>query len=63
MPDRPPLGVEYILTIGAREKRGWTDYEAAQQAGGYQFTFDGLHLTPETAQKVAELIAAFIRAN
>ncbi len=63
VPDRPTLGVEYILTIGAREKRGWTAYEEAQKAGGYQFTFDGLHLTPETAKQVAELVAAFIKAN
>ncbi len=63
VPDRTALGVEYILTIGAREKRGWNAYEAAQKEGGYQFTFDGLHLTPETAKKVAALIAAFIQAN
>ena len=63
LPDRPALGVEYILTIGAREKRGWNDFVAAQQAGGFQFTFDGLHLTPETARKVAGLIAAFIKSN
>ena len=63
VPDRPALGVEYILTIGAREKRGWNDFEAAQQAGGYTFTFDGLHLTTETAKKVAELIAEFIKEN
>ena len=63
VPDRPALGVEYILTIGAREKRGWAGYEEAQKAGGYQFTFDGLHLPPETAKKVAQLIAEFIRSN
>ncbi len=63
VPQRPELGIEYILTIGAREKRGWHDYEAAQQAGGFRFTFDGMHLTPETARKVAEMAAAFIREN
>jgi lysophospholipase L1-like esterase len=63
VPDRPPLGVDYILTIGAREKRGWTAYEEAQKEGGYQFTFDGLHLTPETAKKVAEQVAEFIKEN
>lgn len=63
LPERPDLGVEYILTIGAREKRGWNDYEGAQKAGGYRFTFDGLHLTTGTAREVAEKIAAFIRAN
>lgn len=63
LPDRPDLGIDYILTIGAREKRGWNDYETARQAGGFTFTFDGLHLTPESAQKAAELIAAFVREN
>lgn len=63
VPDRPPLGIEFILTIGAREKRGWTDYESVRKAGGFTFTFDGLHLMPETAKQVAELIAAFIREN
>jgi lysophospholipase L1-like esterase len=63
VPDRPPLGIEFILTIGAREKRGWTDYEAARKAGGFTFTFDGLHLMPETAKQGAELIAEFIRKN
>lgn len=63
VPDRPALGVEYILTIGAREKRGWNAYDAAQKEGGYQFTFDGLHLTEATAKKVAELIVEFIRSH
>lgn len=63
VPERSPLGIEFILTIGAREKRGWTDYESARAAGNFTFTFDGLHLTPETAKQVAQLIAAFIREN
>ncbi len=63
VPDRPDLEISYILTIGAREKRGWHDFDAAQQAGGFRFTFDGLHLTAPTAEKVAQLIAAFIRSN
>ncbi|MFN8562436.1 MAG: GDSL-type esterase/lipase family protein [Anaerolineae bacterium] len=63
VPERPPLGIEYILTIGAREKRGWSDYESARQAGGFSFTFDGMHLTPESAKQVAELVAAFIRSH
>lgn len=63
LPDRPDLGIDYILTIGAREKRGWNDYETARQSGGFTFTFDGLHLTPESAQKAAEHIAAFIQEN
>ena len=63
LPDRPELGIDYILTIGAREKRGWNDFETVRKAGDFTFTFDGLHLTPESAQKAAELIAEFIREN
>ena len=63
VPERPPLSIEYILTIGAREKRGWNAYEEARQAGGFTFTFDGMHLTPETARRVAALVAEFIRSN
>ncbi len=60
LPDRPPLEIGYILTIGAREKRGWHDYESARKAGGFRYTFDGMHLMPETARQMAALIAAFI---
>lgn len=63
VPDRPDLDVSFILTIGAREKRGWTDYEDARAKGGFSFTFDGLHLMPDTATQVAQLIADFIRAH
>ena len=63
VPQRPDLGIEHILTIGAREKRGWDDYENARQAGGFTFTFDGMHLTPDTAKKVAALVAAFIQEH
>ncbi|MCC6802392.1 MAG: hypothetical protein IT319_05885 [Anaerolineae bacterium] len=63
VPQRPPLAIDYILTIGARQKRGWKDYESTRKAGGFSFTFDGLHLTPETARQVAERVAAFIREN
>lgn len=63
IPDRPELDIGFILTIGAREKRGWTDYETARAEGNFTYTFDGLHFTPEGAHKAAELIAAFIRAE
>ncbi len=61
IPERPELDISFILTIGAREKRGWTDYESARAEGNFTYTFDGLHFTPEGARKAAELIAAFIR--
>lgn len=60
IPDRPPLDIDTILTIGTRVRRGWRDYERARIAGGFTFTFDGLHLTPEAADTLADHIGRFI---
>lgn len=62
VPERPPLDMSYILTIGSREKSGWNDYANAQAQGGFRYTFDGLHFTPESAARAAQLIAAFIQS-
>ncbi len=61
IPQRPPLNQAYINLIGQREKSGWSDYEAEQKRGGYTFSFDGLHLTPEAADHVAQLIVEFLK--
>ncbi|MCK6579085.1 MAG: GDSL-type esterase/lipase family protein [Anaerolineae bacterium] len=61
VPARPDLDIGTILTIGAREKRGWTDYDGARDAGGYTWSFDGLHPTHTGAEQIAEAIARFIR--
>lgn len=63
LPDRPPLDIAFILTIGSREARGWAEYEGARAAGGFTFSFDGLHLTPEAAEQAADAIARFMRAH
>ena len=60
IPDRPPLDIGTILTIGQHVKSGWRDYESARAKGDYTFTFDGLHLMPETAERMAEQIASFL---
>lgn len=57
---RPPLDRQSIRLVGQREKSGWSDYEAERQRGGYTFSFDGLHLTPEAAQRVAQLVVEFL---
>src|SRR5690606_2643265 len=62
IPERPPLDMAYILTIGSRQKSGWNEYAKAQTEGGFTFTFDGLHFTPESAKRAAELLAPFITA-
>lgn len=61
IPERPPLDIGFILTIGRREQTGWNAFEQAQREGGYSFSFDGLHLTPAAAAHIAARIAAFIR--
>ena len=58
---RPPLDQAIINLIGKRSSSGWSDYEAEQKRGGYTFTFDGLHLTPQSAAQVAKLIADFLK--
>lgn len=61
IPQRPALDIGVILTIGQHQKTGWRNYEAARSAGGYTFTFDGLHLMPEAAERMGALVAAFLR--
>ena len=53
---RPPLGLQQINLIGERSRSGWADYERTRQHDGYTFTFDGLHMMPDTAVKMAEMI-------
>jgi lysophospholipase L1-like esterase len=60
IPQRPPLNQEFINRIGQREKSGWSDFEAEQQRGGFTFTFDGLHLTPEAARRIGQLVTEFL---
>jgi lysophospholipase L1-like esterase len=60
IPDRPELDLNYIFTIGRREDAGWDDFEGERERGGYRYSFDGLHFTPDAARRAAELIAAFI---
>lgn len=60
VPDRPPLDQATINLIGKHTREGWSDFEAAREAGGYTFTFDGLHLMPEMGPQVAEWIVDFL---
>jgi lysophospholipase L1-like esterase len=58
--ERPSLTLKDINLIGERIQSGWSDYEAAQREGGYTFTFDGLHLTPQSARRMAAKIIEFL---
>lgn len=60
--EHPPLDIPFINLIGQREKSGWSDYENERQRQGFSFTFDGLHLTPDSARHMAALVAKFLDA-
>ncbi len=60
VPVRPPLNQAIINQIGQRVASGWNDYEAERVKGGFTYSFDGLHFTPETAQRVSEMVATFL---
>jgi lysophospholipase L1-like esterase len=59
---RPPLDMKAIQLIGQRGREKWQDYETERFNGGYTFTFDGLHPTPDGAVQIAKLLAAFIES-
>jgi lysophospholipase L1-like esterase len=60
VPDRPPLTQSTINLIGQRLASGWNDYEQERQSGEFTYSFDGLHFTPETAQRVAGWVIDFL---
>lgn len=60
VPDRPPLNLGTIHLIGKRVSSGWNDYENERVRGGFTYSFDGIHFTPQTAQQVGEWIVAFL---
>ncbi|MFZ4816549.1 MAG: SGNH/GDSL hydrolase family protein [Phototrophicaceae bacterium] len=60
IPARPPVTNKFIIEIGERERTGWNDWYTAQAAGGYTYTFDGVHWTPRIAAAVAEQVITAI---
>jgi lysophospholipase L1-like esterase len=61
IPDRPELDLRTIFLIGDRTQSGWSDYESEQQLGGYLYSFDGIHFTRATAERVGDVITDFLR--
>lgn len=62
VPVRPPYNASdyrrnLLIKLGLRRFDQW------QAEGGYSYTFDGVHLTEAGAQRVADLIVPFLRAN
>ena len=58
--ERPALTLKDINLIGRRIRSGWSEYEHDRQAGRFTFTSDGLHLMPETAVEIAEIVIDFL---
>lgn len=61
--EREAVTLDFIRQIGQRAASGWNEYEAERQKWGYTYTFDGMHLTPASAQKFADLMVPFLREN
>ena len=61
IPDRPEVDLGFIQEIGRNVANGWDDFETARQQWGYTYTFDGMHLLPETAERFAQIIVDFLQ--
>jgi lysophospholipase L1-like esterase len=61
--ERPSVDMDFIRQIGSRSASGWNDYEAERAKWGYTFTFDGMHLLPQTAKRFADLIVPFLKEH
>jgi lysophospholipase L1-like esterase len=61
--ERPALDQDSINLIGTRVRAGWDDYESERKAGGFTYTFDGLHFTPEAAARCGALVADFVQRD
>lgn len=61
--DRPPLSLQTVFRIGDRVKSGWNAYDSERAAGGFTYSFDGIHFTPRTAQRVGSWLADWIRLH
>ncbi len=63
VPNRPPFN----LSIYARNFRtlllGKPAYDRMREAGNFTYSFDGIHLTEDGAQRFADLIVPFLRTN
>jgi lysophospholipase L1-like esterase len=63
VPARNPIGIaqysrNLLIQLGLD-----TNYEQHRLRGGFTYSFDGIHLTENGAQQMADLIVPFLRAN
>ena len=63
VPERPPVSLSDLLRNLRRSFASPANYDRWQSAGGYTYTFDGIHLTEHGAQVFADEIARFLRQH
>lgn len=61
--EREPVNIKFIQDIGANVAKGFNDFEAERVKWGYHYTFDGMHILPQTAIKFADLIVPFLKTH
>jgi lysophospholipase L1-like esterase len=65
IPERPALQTMAAMrqNLFRQFSQNPARYERWRLEGGYQYSFDGIHLTEAGAQQMADQITAFLRAN
>ncbi len=61
IPARPPIGIKYFWQTGVAQVN--RRYEQLRVQGDFTYSFDGIHLTETGAQRIADLIVPFLRAD
>ncbi|MBK9124300.1 MAG: SGNH/GDSL hydrolase family protein [Chloroflexi bacterium] len=61
VPKRPPLTLQTVFRIGERIQSGWNDFDSERAAGGYTYSFDGIHITPAAAGDLGWRVADWLR--
>lgn len=61
--EREPVNIKFIQDIGANVAKGFSDFESERAKWGYGYTFDGMHILPQSAIKFADLIVPFLKSH
>lgn len=59
--EREPVNLRFIEQIGKNWRSGWSDFESEREKWGYTYTFDGMHILPETALQFSHQIVPFLK--
>ncbi|MEZ4668899.1 MAG: GDSL-type esterase/lipase family protein [Anaerolineae bacterium] len=63
IPARPPIGLSYFRRNFMVGVRGKAVYEKLRTEGSFTYSFDGIHLTEEGAQRIATTVVKFLKTN